>query len=160
MPFGKNSHLTVLRHFPRWHQLAFTSLTESAQVFALFCCSYLLPGWLINALCLLPQLSVINAASSSPIHPEKANGPEGRKPAPGTAAASPLTRIKYGAEWKKRRTPGEGFPWVSSGAAPLKRFVQVLNGQVFALMQKTDCLSRKAASLTFSVLLLAKFCAC
>ena len=42
--------------------------------------------------------------------------------------------------------------------SPLKSFVQVLNGQVFALMQKTDCLSRQAASLTFSVSLLAKFC--
>ena len=132
MPFGKNSHLTVLRHFPRWHQLAFTSLTESAQAFALFCCSYLLPGWLINALCLLPQLSVINAASSSPIHPEKANGPEGAGTRPGTAAASPLTRIKYGAEWKKRRTPAKDFrdyslvlfPWRTSYRFLMDRFLR------------------------------------
>ena len=28
---------TALRHFPRWHQLACISLTESAQVFVQFC---------------------------------------------------------------------------------------------------------------------------
>ena len=42
--------------------------------------------------------------------------------------------------------------------ARLKNFVKVLNEQVFALMQKTDCLNRKAVSLTFSVSFLAKFC--
>ena len=31
MPFGKNSCLTALRHFPRWHQLACISSTEPAQ---------------------------------------------------------------------------------------------------------------------------------
>ena len=116
MPFRKNSCLTALRHFPRWHQLACTSLTESAQVFAQFCCSYLLPGCLINALHFLSQPSVLYLLPSSPIHPAEANGPgELRSPQDrcgvGTLsllessyAASPL---KYGAIWNKRRTPGE-----------------------------------------------------
>ena len=74
-------------------------------------------------------------------------------------AASPLAEIKYGARWDKRRTSVYDFHEYLLVLSPLKSFVQVLNGQVFALMQKTDCLSRKAASLTFSVSLLAKFCA-
>ena len=59
---------------------------------------------------------------------------------------------------EKRRTPAKDFQEYLLVLSPLKSFVQVLNGQVFVLMQKTDCLSRKA-SLTFSVSLLAKFCA-
>ena len=135
MPFGKNSHLTVLRHFPRWHQLACTSLTESAQVFALFCCSYLLPGWLINALCLLPQLSVINAASTSPIHPETFTARSASLPDHTLRvlpAAPPLTRIKYGASWDKRRTPAKDFrdyslvlfPWRASCRFLIDRFLR------------------------------------
>ena len=50
------------------------------------------------------------------------------------------------------------FLRVFSGMARLKNFVKVLNEQVFALMQKTDCLNRKAVSLTFSASFLAKFC--
>ena len=73
-------------------------------------------------------------------------------------AAPPLASVKYGAGWDKRRTPGEGFSGLFSGTVSLKNFVQILDGQVFALMQKTDCLSRNAASLTFSVSFLAKFC--
>ena len=165
MPFGKNSCLTALRHFPRWHQLACTSLTESAQVFAQFCCSYLLPGCLINALHFLSQPSVLYLLPSSPIHPEVDNGPgELRSPQDrygvGTLsllessyAASPL---KYGARWKKRRTPAKDFQEYLLVLSPLKSFVQVLNGQVFALMQKTDCLSRKAASLTFFCIAFSK----
>ena len=151
MPFGKNSHLTVLRHFPRWHQLACTSLTESAQVFAQFCCSYLLSGCLINALYSLPQPSaLISIVFFS--HP-----PRTRSHASRAVAASPLAPLKYGANWEKRRTPGKDFHEYLLVLSPLKSFVQVLNKQVFALMQKTDCLSRKA-SLTFSVSSLAKFC--
>ena len=41
---------------------------------------------------------------------------------------------------------------------PVKEFAEILEIQVFALIQKTDCLNREAMSLTFSVLLLAKFC--
>ena len=148
MPFGKNSCLTALRHFPRWHQLACTSLTQSAQVFAQFCCSYLLPGCLINALHFLSQPSVLYLLPSSPIHPEVDNGPGELR--------SPQDRCGVG--WKKEEPQAKDFhdyllvlsPWITSS-----RFLSV---QVFALMQKTDCLSRNAASLTFSVSFLAKFC--
>ena len=129
MPFGKNSCLTALKHFPRWHQLACTSLTESAQVFAQFCCSYLLPGCLINALHFLSQPSVLYLLPSSPIHPEEASGPEGRRTRPGTAVAhlgTKATWIKYGANWDKRRTPEKWFPWLSSGTISLNNFVKIL----------------------------------
>ena len=135
------------------------------QVFAQFCCSYLLPGCLINALHFLSQPSVLYLLHSSPIHPAEANGPgELRSPQDrcgvGTLsllessyAASPL---KYGARWDKRRTPGEGFSGLFSGIGSLKNFVQILDRQVFALIQKTDCLSRQAASLTFSCIAFSK----
>ena len=81
------------------------------------------------------------------------------------AAYSRLRRypqIKYGAWRDIRRTLSEGgrerFLKVFSDMARLKNFVKVLNEQVFALMQKTDCLNREAVSLTFSVSFLAKFC--
>ena len=45
-----------------------------------------------------------------------------------------------------------------SDTVSLNNFVKVPDGQVFVLMQKTDCLSRKATSLTFSVSFLTKFC--
>ena len=54
--------------------------------------------------------------------------------------------------------PKKKFLRVFSGMTRLKNFVKVLNEQVFALMQKTDCLNRKAVSLTFSASFLAKFC--
>ena len=54
--------------------------------------------------------------------------------------------------------PKKEFLGVFSGMARLKNFVKVLNEQVFALMQKTDCLNREAVSLTFSASFLAKFC--
>ena len=54
--------------------------------------------------------------------------------------------------------PKKKFLRVFSGMARLKNFVKVLNEQVFALMQKTDCLNRVAVSLTFSASFLAKFC--
>ena len=54
--------------------------------------------------------------------------------------------------------PKKEFLRVFSGMARLKNFVKVLNEQVFALMQKTDCLNREAVSLTFSASFLAKFC--
>ena len=73
-------------------------------------------------------------------------------------AAPPLASVKYGAIWDKRKKNGEGFPGLFPGTVSLKNFVQILDGQVFALMQKTDCLSRNAASLTFSVSFLTKFC--
>ena len=41
---------------------------------------------------------------------------------------------------------------------PVKEFAEILEIQVFALIQKTDCLNREAMSLTFSVSFLAKFC--
>ena len=141
MPFGKNSCLTALRHFPRWHQLACTSLTESAQVFAQFCCSYLLPGCLINALHFLSQPSVLYLLPSSPIHPEVDNGPgELRSPQDrcgvGTLsllessyAASPL---KYGARWKKEELQRKIFrsifwcclPWRVSFRFLMDRFLR------------------------------------
>ena len=81
------------------------------------------------------------------------------------AAYSRLRRypqIKYGVWRDIRRTLSEGgrerFLKVFSDMARLKNFVKVLNEQVFALMQKTDCLNREAVSLTFSVSFLAKFC--
>ncbi len=57
---------------------------------------------------------------------------------------------------EKRRTPAKDFQEYLLVLSPLKSFVQVLNGQVFALMQKTDCLSRKAASLTFFCIAFSK----
>ena len=73
---------------------------------------------------------------------------------------SAATHSVRGGAGREKVKPKKKFLRVFSGMARLKNFVKVLNEQVFALMQKTDCLSRKAASLTFSVSLLAKFCAC
>ena len=69
-------------------------------------------------------------------------------------------QIKYGACRDKRRTlsEGEDFCDYHLGRTRLKNFVKVPDRQVFALMQKTDCLNREAVSLTFSVSPLAKFC--
>ena len=69
-------------------------------------------------------------------------------------------QIKYGACRDKRRTlsEGEDFCDYHLVRTRLKNFVKVPDRQVFALMQKTDCLNREAVSLTFSVSPLAKFC--
>ena len=52
--------------------------------------------------------------------------------------------------------PKKEFLRVFSGKARLKNFVKVLNEQVFALMQKTDCLNCEAVSLTFSASFFSK----
>ena len=57
---------------------------------------------------------------------------------------------------EKKKNPGEGFPGLFSGTVSLKNFVYIPDGQAFALMQKTDCLSRKAASLTFFCIAFSK----
>ena len=69
-------------------------------------------------------------------------------------------QIKYGACRDIRRTLSEGGDFCDYHLVRtrLKNFVKVPDRQVFALMQKTDCLNREAVSLTFSVSFLAKFC--
>ena len=108
---------SVFKQCPWWQQLAQISSTESAQASGklLFVTIFKLT---IQNLYLLSQSSVINAASSSPIHPAEANGPgELRSPQDrcgvGTLsllessyAASPL---KYGAGWKKEELPEKDF---------------------------------------------------
>ena len=168
MPFGKNSCLTALRHFPRWHQLACTSLTESAQVFAQFCCSYLLPGCLINALHFLSQPSVLYLLPSSPIHPEVDNGPgELRSPQDrcgvGTLsllessyAASPL---KYGARWKKEELQRKIFRSIFWCCLPWRVSFRFLMDRFLRWCRKRIVWAARRRVWRFSVSLLAKFCA-
>ena len=167
MPFGKNSCLTALRHFPRWHQLACTSLTESAQVFAQFCCSYLLPGCLINALHFLSQPSVLYLLPSSPIHPEVDNGPgELRSPQDrcgvGTLsllessyAASPL---KYGAGWKKEELQEKDFRDYSLVLVHWRTSYRFLIDRSLRWYRKRIVWAAKRRVWRFPVSLLAKFC--
>ena len=152
MPFGKNSCLTALRHFPRWHQLACASLNGICAGI----CSILLfissPKLTSPYFCFFHSLLVLTNSVHLPSAPKRLTV---RARFARLWTASPLT---YGARWNKRRTSAKDFhgyllvlsPWITSS-----RFLSI---QVFALMQKTDCLSRKATSLTFSVSLLAKFC--
>ena len=161
MPFGKNSCLTALRHFPRWHQLACASLNGICAGI----CSILLfiSSPKLTAQYIIPFFTAFwfKIYSFSPIHPEEANGPDTKAAqdlSPYWRVPVPPNSVKYGAGWDKRRTSAKDFhdyllvlsPWITSS-----RFLSI---QVFALMQKMDCLSRNAASLTFSVSLLAKFC--
>ena len=69
---------------------------------------------------------------------------------------TPLAQIKYGEFWNKIKLREDGFSGLFSGTVSLKNFVQILDRQVFALIQKTDCLSRQAASLTFSCIAFSK----
>ena len=57
-----------------------------------------------------------------------------------------VNHIKYGADWEIKKE--KIFVSLSSDTVSLKNFVKVPDGQIFALIQKTDCLSRFAASLT------------
>ena len=75
-----------------------------------------------------------------------------------SSRGSAATHSVRGGAGREKVKPKKKFLRVFSGMARLKNFVKVLNEQVFALMQKTDCLNRKAVSLTFSVSFLAKFC--
>ena len=75
-----------------------------------------------------------------------------------SSRGSAATHSVRGGAGREKVKPKKKFLRVFSGMARLKNFVKVLNEQVFALMQKTDCLNRKAVSLTFSASFLAKFC--
>ena len=153
MPFGKNSCLTALRHFPRWHQLACASLNGICAGI----CSILLfissPKLTSPYFCFFHSLLVLTNSVHLPSAPKRLTV---RARFARLWTASPLT---YGARWNKRRTPGEGFPWLSSGTVSLNNFVKILVCTGFCVdTESATVWAPKGRVWHLSVSFLAKFC--